>query len=201
MQAMHDLTGVVMAGGMSRRLGRDKALLELGGQTLLARAVAALEAVVGEVIIVGPPERAEHAHGVRVVPDAYPGTGPLGGIATALEATATPRVLVVACDMPFLDPRLLSWLCHVDPNADITVPRANGQTEQLHAVYHRRALPIMRTQLASGDYRIDRLFVRVRVRFVEEAELRAIDPELRTFLNINTPADLEAAECLLAAGL
>lgn len=194
------ITGVVQAGGKSRRMGRDKALLELGGQTLLARAVATLRRITPDVLVVGPPARQHHAAGARVVPDAYPESGPLGGIATALLAAATARVAVVACDMPFLNAELLAYLASLDPDADAVVPRMEGQPEPLHAVYARASLPVMQEQLAAGDLRVANFLARVRVRYVEEPELRAVDPDLRSFFNINTPADLEAAGLALNGG-
>ncbi|MCX6023428.1 MAG: molybdenum cofactor guanylyltransferase [Chloroflexi bacterium] len=192
------LTGAVLAGGMSRRLGRDKALLELGGLTLLERAIATLGSLADEVIVIGPEGRASFAAGARVVPDAYPTAGPLGGIATALEAATTDRVLIVACDMPFLSPDLLIYLRDLAPDADLTIPRANGQTEQMHAIYSRACLPSIHAQIATGDLKIDRFFSHVQVRYVEDAELRTIDPALRSFFNINTLADLELAMHMLS---
>jgi molybdenum cofactor guanylyltransferase len=191
------LTGAVMAGGKSTRLGRDKALLEIGGRTLLARTVVTLREVADEVLVIGPSEREAHAEGARVVPDAYPDTGPLGGIATALEAAAFPRVIVVACDMPFLNAKLLAFLCDFDPGADAIIPRVDGATQQLHAVYSRNCLPIMREELAGKNYRIGVLIARLNVHYVEETEIRAHDPELRAFTNINTPDDLAEAERVL----
>lgn len=197
MMDRESLTAAVLAGGMSSRLGRDKALLELGGQTLLARAIATLHGIASEVLVIGPLERQPYAAGARVVPDAYPSTGPLGGIATALVAAAASRVLVVACDMPFLHVGLLAYLRDLDPAADATVPRTNGKTEQMHAIYGKSCLPVIQEQLAAGHYRVGRVLERVAVRYVDEPELRAIDADLRSFVNINTPAELAAAERLL----
>lgn len=190
-------TGAVMAGGRSSRLGRDKALLEAGGETLLARTVRLLSPLCDEVIVIGPPERAEVVPGVRVAPDERPGVGPLGGIATALRAAGHERILAVATDMPLLNPALLHHLLTVDADADVVIPRVEGRTQQLHAVYSRRCLPVIDEQLARDDFKIDRFFSAVQVHVIEEDEVRSFDPELRSFRNINTEDDWQAVQALL----
>lgn len=191
--------GAVLAGGRSSRLGRDKALLEVGGETLLARAVRTLASVCDEVIVVGPAERRAAVPGVRVVPDERPGAGPLGGIATALRATGAERLLVVATDMPLLNPALLRYVIDLSPGYDVTIPRVEGRTQQLHAVYGRDCLTVIDDQLGREDYKIDRFFARVRVRMVEEDEIRRIDPDLHSFRNINTREDWQSVRSLLEA--
>ncbi|MBI4213395.1 MAG: molybdenum cofactor guanylyltransferase [Chloroflexi bacterium] len=181
--------GAVLAGGQSRRLGRDKALLSLEGRTLLERAVVALEAVTARVIVVGPPERRPFTGAADIVPDAYPGTGPLGAIATALEAVATPRVLVVACDLPFLSAPFLDRLVSCSKGWDITVPLVAGRTHQLHAVYAQSALPAIRRQLTSGDLRVENVFPLLRVRYVDELDLGVSGADLRSVWNVNTPEE------------
>lgn len=190
------IAGAVLAGGQSRRLGQDKALLMLDGSTLLERALAILRSVAREVLVIGPPERAALAGGARVVPDAFPGAGPLGAIATALQASEADRVVLVACDMPFLSASLLRYLVSCSEGYDVTIPRTQGFTEQMHAVYHRSCLSAVTEQLAAGDLKIDRFFPGVRVRYVDEPELRAIDPDLRSLWNVNTPEDWAEAQRL-----
>ena len=187
-------SAAILAGGRSSRLGRDKALLELGGEPLLARAVRLLRAVVDEVIVVGPAERAAVVPGVRIVPDERPGVGPLGGIASALRATEAPYLLVVATDMPLLNVDLLRYLLSLAPGHDIVLPRVEGRTQQLHAVYSRACLPLIDAQLARDDFKIDRFFAQARVRLVEEDEARRFDPDLLSFRNINTEADWQAVQ-------
>lgn len=187
-----------MAGGRSSRLGRDKALLVLDNETLLSRALRTLTAVTAEQMVVGPAERQQQVSAVRVVPDIVPGSGPLGGIYSALQAAAYEYVLVVACDMPFLNPLLLTYLLTQAPGWDVVLPRVDGHGEQLHAVYARSCLDAITRQLQTGDFKIDRFFARVRVRSVEADELQRYDPELRSFWNVNTPEDWEQAQRLLA---
>jgi molybdopterin-guanine dinucleotide biosynthesis protein A len=193
---MRGVTGAVLAGGRSTRLGRDKALLTLHGEPLLARTVRLLRAVCDEVLVVGPPERAAVVPDTRVLPDERPGSGPLGGIATALRAMAGDRLLAVATDMPLLRPALLHYLLTASHGFDVTVPRVEGRTHQLCAVYSRACLPLIDAQLARGDFKIDRFFTQVRLRIVDEAELRPYDPELLSFRNVNTEADWQAVQAL-----
>jgi molybdopterin-guanine dinucleotide biosynthesis protein A len=199
----YPVTGAVMAGGRSSRLGRDKALLEIEGETLLARTVRLLSSLCDEVIVVGPPERSSVVPQVRVVPDERPGIGPLGGIATALRAARHDAVLVVATDLPLLNPVLLQHLLrnqiHGLPPTDVFIPRVEGRTQQLHAIYSRRCLAIIDEQIVRGDFKIDRFFSRVSTQVIGEAEIRHYDPELHSFRNINTEDDWQAVQAILAA--
>jgi molybdopterin-guanine dinucleotide biosynthesis protein A len=187
-----------MAGGKSSRLGTDKALLTLNGETLLARALRVLSGVTAEQMVIGPPERQQHAGGARVCPDRFPTSGPLGGIYTALETATHDLVLVVACDMPFLSVSLLGYLLTLAEGCDVVLPRPDGRGEQLHAVYRRSCLDPIKRLLESGDYKIDRFFSEVRVRAVDESELRRYDVELQSFRNVNTASDWADAQSLLA---
>jgi molybdopterin-guanine dinucleotide biosynthesis protein A len=182
-------TGVVLAGGRSSRLGRDKALLELNGETLLARAVRVLAGVVDEVIVLGPADRADHASGARVIPDERPGDGPLPALATALREMRGERMIAVATDMPLLNPTLLRHIFDRSSGYDVAVPRAGGRTQQLHAVYARSCLPAIEAQLHQNDLKIDRFFGAVHTLVIEEDEIAAIDPHYLSFRNINTEAD------------
>jgi molybdopterin-guanine dinucleotide biosynthesis protein A len=190
-------TGAVMAGGKSSRLGRDKALLTLDGETLLERAVRTLREVTADQLVIGPSERSDQAAGAGVYPDLYPSSGPLGGIYTALRFAAHPLVMVVACDMPFLNGSLLRYLLSLADDYDVVLPRPDGRGEQLHAVYRSTCEPAIERQLEGGDFKIDRFFDRVRVRAVDAGELRQFDPELRSFRNVNTPEDWAETQALL----
>lgn len=174
-------------------MGSDKAWLDLGdGVPIVRRAVAALAAVADEVFIVANDPRYETL-GLRVVADRYPDGGPLGGIATAVSAAAGDPILVAACDMPFQSVAAWRLLLALAPGHEAVVPRVAGEFETLHAVYARSCLAAMESALASGRMRVISFFAEVRVREVTEDELRAVDPELRSFTNLNTPGELAAA--------
>lgn len=186
------LVGVVLAGGQSSRFGSDKALLEVDGRTLLQRTVATLHALTDDVIVLGPPARANQVRAVQVLQDEIPGIGPLGGIYTALRARPDTHALIVAVDMPFLSAALLRFLAALADEADVVLPIVGGRGQQLHALYGPACLAQISAQIAAGDYKIDRFFPLVTVRRVTETEMRPFDPALDSFRNVNTP-DLWAA--------
>jgi len=195
------VSGVIMAGGVSRRLGRNKALECIGGKALIERVIDSLVPLTTEVlVVVAKPEQAAALHlapSVRVVSDRYPGRGSLGGIFTGLDASAEPWSLVVACDMPFLNRELLQHLIEESSNVDAVVPRLEGQPEPLHALYSKACLAPMERMLRAGDLKIASLFEAVRVGYVDEGTIDRIDPRHLSFFNINTQADLEQARGLL----
>ena len=199
-----DVTGIVLAGGRSRRLGRDKAVEPLGGKPLLRRVVDRLADVVDEtVVIVADTEQAERIPlpgSTRVVVDAYPDCGSLGGIFTGLMAASGDWGLVVACDMPFLDRRLLRHILDRRGDRDAVVPVLDGRPEPTHAAYSKACLPHIERRLRARELKIAGFFDDVRVRLVPEAEIDAIDPDRLSFLNVNTPDDLRRALELVEAG-
>ncbi|HEX8959687.1 MAG TPA: molybdenum cofactor guanylyltransferase, partial [Solirubrobacterales bacterium] len=186
-------------GGRSSRLGQDKALLHLpDGRSLIAHVVARLAPLVSEVVVVATDGERLGPLPARIVPDVFPDGGALGGIYAGIAAAREEYALVVACDMPLLSLPLLRHLLALPRDFDVLLPRlADGQAEPLHAVYAKACLEPIRRQLESGRRRIISFLGDVRVRYVEEAELRRLDPELRSFFNVNTPADLAALSRLL----
>jgi molybdopterin-guanine dinucleotide biosynthesis protein A len=191
------VSGAVLAGGQSRRMGSDKAALLIQGEPLLRRAVRLLRAVTPDVAIIGPPERVALAPDVPIYPDRWPNQGPLGGIATALQALPGEAVLVVGCDMPFLNLDVLRYLVALSPGYNAVVVRADGEAHPLHAVYHRRCLPAIEAQLRAGNRQVQRLLDQLAVRFVEGAELDRLDPQHLSTFNANTPEEWERALRLL----
>ena len=196
------VSGVILAGGESRRLGRDKALERIGDQTLIERVVGCVAPVSAEVIVVvaSPPKAAALPlpAEVRVVSDRYPRCGSLGGILTGLSASREPWILLVACDMPFLDPRLMRRLMAMRRGVDAVVPCLEGRPEPLHALYSKACLEPMERMLQGGLLKIAPLFEMVRVRYVDERTIDRIDPNHRSFFNVNSPADVEEALGLLS---
>jgi molybdopterin-guanine dinucleotide biosynthesis protein A len=191
------VSGVIMAGGASQRLGRNKALERIGGKTLIERVVDSLAPLTTEVlVVVGRPEQAAALHlpsWVRVVSDRYPGRGSLGGIFSGVGASAEPWSLVVACDMPFLNRELLRHLIGESSDVDAVIPRLGDKPEPLHALYSKACLASMEAMLRAGQLKIAPLFEAVRVRYVDEGTIDRIDPRHLSFFNINTQADLEEA--------
>ncbi|MDM8001143.1 MAG: molybdenum cofactor guanylyltransferase [Dehalococcoidia bacterium] len=202
--SVDDMTAaIVLAGGKSRRLGKNKLLESVGGRSLLQRVIDSLVPVSRHIFIVtaqgqGCPEIDVTETKVECIHDIYPEKGALGGIYTGLLASDSQRSLVAAADMPFLNPALLHHLLSVSRRFDIVMPRVRGDIEPLHAVYSRDCLPLIHTQLERNQLQIRVLLDKVRVRYVEEAEIERFDPSRLSFFNVNTPNDLEEARRIAA---
>ena len=181
------LAGFVLAGGESRRMGRDKALLEIDGQPLVERIALRVKEAAGSVVIVGDPEKYASL-GFPVVPDRIAGLGPLGGLLTALEESQAEWNLMVACDMPAIKANTLVRLVHAIGNsgyARAIVPVSERGDEPLCALYHRECLPEVRRAIASNSLKMNDL----------TAELKAVRVtgfDAGVFSNVNRPAEWSA---------
>ena len=191
--ALAGVSGAILAGGRSRRMGRDKAWIPFDGRPLIAVVIGILRPLFAELVVVAADARPYAGLGIPVHTDQHPGQGPLAAIGTALRESHARRAFCLGCDMPFACPSLIAYLCEMATDADVVVPRTSKGYEPLHAVYDQSCLPRLDEMLSAGNLRTDALYSRVRVHGVSEAELRRHDPELRSFTNINTPSDLEAA--------
>ena len=193
-------SAIILAGGQGRRLGREKALLEIAGQPLLSRIVQALSPLSDDILIVTnqPDLYAALDLPVRFVPDERPGVGSLMGIYSGLKAARHPWALTVACDMPFLNADLLRYMLSLTPGYDVVIPRLPEGVEPLHALYNRSCRPPMGRLLAQGRRQIIAFFPQVRVRYVTGDEIDRFDPQRRSFVNVNTPQDWERVQRLLA---
>lgn len=192
------VTLAIQAGGQSRRMGRDKGLALLGGRPLAAHVLDRLRPLAEDLLLTTNTPEAYMFLGVRLASDPQPGSGALPGLATALEAARGERVIVVACDMPFVRPALIAHLLALAEDSDVVIPRRQGEFEPLLAVYRRACLPAIRRALAGGQARMISFFPSVRVRPVDPSEWEPFDPDARSFFNVNTPEDLAQAEGMLA---
>ncbi len=192
-----DISSIVLAGGKGLRLGHEKALETVGNKSLIQWVVFSLSFFSSDIIIVTAakqffPQFIDYSK-LRIVTDAYPGKGPLGGIYTGLAASDSFSNLVVACDMPFLNQALLDYMIQISANFDLVVPRLGNMVEPLHAVYSKGCLAPIECLLKQGNLSIRELFTLVKVRYVEGKEIDRFDPKHLSFFNINTKADLKAA--------
>lgn len=191
------VSGCLIAGGKSRRMGRDKRFLQVEGTSLIDRSLRVLEALFDEVVIVlAEPIPGWTGGRHRVTYDAIRNCGSLGGLYTGLMEAASPRIFAVACDMPFLNADVIRYLVQLDPEADIVGARLPIGLQPMHAVYSKRCASVLERMARSGDLKIQQLFddPRLSIKLVGESELRGLDPHLRSFLNINTPDDYHAAQ-------
>ena len=188
------VTAAILAGGRSMRMGVDKTLLAVDGESLLLRVVEAVGRVCAHTVVVtNRPEQAGEAGlsiNVPVLADEVPFQGPLGGLVTALKEAPDEWVLAVAADMPWLEPELVRALWEARDGAQVVVPLTEKGLEPLLALYHRDCLPVARRVLLSGRRRIVAMFSELRVVEVPVEALRAADPQLRSLVNVNTPEDL-----------
>lgn len=187
------VTGIVLAGGESSRMGRPKAQLIFGRCALIDIVVSRLREVMDQVIVVAAPGQHLAPAGARVVHDAVAHQGPMNGMRHGLAAARSNVCFVTSCDLAFLNRSLIAHLVEVSPGHDVVVPRWHERLQPLHAVYRRAVLPLLEGLLAAGERRPVSLFARVRTLTVEEDEIRRFDPDGWSLFNINTPADYSQA--------
>ena len=203
---------IVLAGGHSRRMGADKALLQARGQPLLARVVGRLADLSDDIIVstdqAGRYTAALDGLGVTEVIDALPDAGPLSGLCAGLTAARYAQAVAVACDMPFVNAALLQWMAEQLPGYDAVVPQTgdlahagagalrakSAGLHPLHAVYSKSCLKTIHAALAEGERSMGSLLNRLNARRVGIEDLRSVDPRLLSLRNVNTPEDW--AECL-----
>jgi molybdopterin-guanine dinucleotide biosynthesis protein A len=195
-----DVTPIVFAGGLGTRLGGvKKALIDVGGRPIAERVLDAVRPLGGgnDVIVVDNDDSLAALPGVRIVPDQETRAGVLVALQSGLSAAATELCLVVACDMPFLNPYLLRWLVELSSDYDVVMPVTEGQMDPMHAVYRREScLLAIDRAIQRGDKRMISYLGDVRVREVKDEKLRLHDPNLYSFFNVNTLEDLAQARAL-----
>jgi molybdopterin-guanine dinucleotide biosynthesis protein A len=193
------ITGVIQAGGQSRRMGgRPKALIELGGRRIIERVLAALAPAVDDVLVVTNTPELYAFLNLPMVGDVYPDRGSLGGIYSGLEAASGQAAFTVACDMPFLHPEIVKLVVERAGEGDVVIPRVETQLETMHAAYGKICLPHIAERLIAGQLKIVDFFERVRVVEIAEADVaRFRNPQI-AFMNVNTPDELERARVLAA---
>lgn len=192
-QTIADATAIVLTGGKSSRMGRPKALLPFNGEPLIVHIVRALQNLFPDIVVVAAPDQELPRLPATLVRDEVPFQGPVGGIYYGLKAAAGKFCFVTSCDVAFLNFSLIAHLLSKISHHDVVVPFWENRFQPLHAVYRRSVLPLLKEQLRRGELRPIFLYDKVRTRKIGAAEIRRFDPEGLSFLNMNTPADYEAA--------
>lgn len=188
------LTGIILAGGNSRRMGREKAFLELGGRPLVEIVIERVQQACKEVLLVaGDPDRYRHL-GVPVVRDVFRGAGVLAGLHAGIAAASHDLTVAVGCDMPFLVPDLLRAFGNWAKDVDVVVLREGGLVEPLHGAYRRTCIAPIEAAIREGQRRIVAFFPRVRVRYVTATDVAPFDRALSSIRNVNTPEEWEAVQ-------
>ncbi|NVN89378.1 MAG: molybdenum cofactor guanylyltransferase [Desulfuromonadales bacterium] len=195
MAKIEGVTGVILAGGVSRRMGKNKALLKLNGIPLVEKVYLALGALFDDIVLVTNTPDEYSFLPCRTTPDIYPGAGSIAGLHAGMAASNTERIFVAACDMPFLNADLVRMLCNYDTEAEAVVPlNGEGFFEPLHAVYAVTALDTARDIIENGDKSILILLNRIRTILISYQEVRSIAGAEESFRNINTPEEFTAAQ-------
>ena len=199
---MLDVSCIILAGGKSTRLGRNKVVEKIGNQSLIERVLSRLSALKSDVVLVTAkdsfvPQLADYP-GLKQVNDIYPERGSLGGIYTGLVASETFYNLVVACDMPFLNLDLLRYMIDLAEGYDAVIPKSNYDVlEPLHAVYSKNCIPAIESLIKKDRFSILELYPLIKVRYLEYSEVERLDPVHISFFNINTEEELKVAKDLV----
>lgn len=183
------ITGVILAGGESRRMGSDKSLLPIQGARFIDHVYARMKALFDEVVIVTNSPELYSEINCRKVPDLYYAQGALAGVHSGLSHARNEQIFVVGCDMPFISARVVRHICAQADRGDLVIPNSCGGREPLHALYDKRCLPAMERVLDAGQRRIMLFFDQVKMVEISSGELKQLDPEEKSFQNINTPQD------------
>jgi len=192
-----NITGVLLAGGKSRRMGNDKRIIIFKGESLFQRALGVLVQVFQEVIVVlGKEEFSFDEGNVRVVHDIIPNRAAAGGLYTGLSYATNSRIFVVACDMPFLNQNVIRYMASLSENFDITLAELPQGIQTMHGIYSKQCLFTLENMVKKENLRLQEILKdsSLTLRKVEESEILPFDSQLLSFMNLNSPADLELAQ-------
>jgi molybdopterin-guanine dinucleotide biosynthesis protein A len=191
------VSAAILAGGLSSRMGINKALAEVGGKPIIERILERIQGIAGEIVVIANDTHTYSYLGLPVHPDSVPGKGPLGGLYTAVSRTQGSHTLVVSCDQPFLNPDLLRYLVDLRAHYDVVIPlNWEDYPQSMHAVYGKACQEPIRRQIEADRLKVIGFFPAVRVREVRGPEIDRFDPERLSFVNVNTPEDLAEAQRL-----
>ena len=187
----NDVTGIILVGGKSRRMGRDKAFLEIGGKTMFEKVFEAFSENFSRIVLIG--DRAERFAGyhVPIYADLFPGSA-LGGLYTGLYYSKTDYIFVSSCDLPYPSGRVISHICRFVGDCDAVVPKLEHGYEPLFAAYAKGGLVPIKGMLEAGNYCVYDLYPLITVKDVSKEELETVVESPYAFINLNTPAEYEA---------
>jgi molybdopterin-guanine dinucleotide biosynthesis protein A len=199
------LSGLILAGGRSRRYGKDKAFERLCGKPLIEYVIEALAPVAGDLFIVAgsTDDFSDYSGRLTVIADDVPGLGPLGGLDAGLKAAPDDYCFAAPCDSPFIDSSLIDYLLKTAAAADVDalIPRYEGRDHTVIAVYRKTCIPAIESSLSDGQFRISSIFSKVKIKFVDDDTINLFPGGKLSFFNINTAEDMaEAARILSERG-
>jgi molybdopterin-guanine dinucleotide biosynthesis protein A len=186
---IENITGVVLAGGKSTRMGREKALLPYRGKNLIDAPIETLSAVFSNVVLSVKDSNDLPQYSRGKIVDQHTSIGPIGGITSVLKIL-NQKIFCAACDMPFLNQALIEFICSV-ADADAVIPIWQGRPEVLHALYSPALIPSLENAIVAGRYKITDALGNSNIRFIEEEAIKKFDPTGASFQNVNTLSDYE----------
>ena len=199
-KSQNSVSGIILAGGLSTRLGRDKSIEPIEHQTLLSRIHEKLLKITSDItVVVNTTEKAQKIpiNNVETVLDLYPNCGSLGGMFTGLNHAKQEWGLVVACDMPFINIQLIEKMLQLRTTHDAVVPYINNFPEPTHALYSKKCLPHIEKYLKKNQLKISNFFKDVNIKKITTETIKEYDPDLLSFFNINNEKELDAAKQIL----
>jgi molybdopterin-guanine dinucleotide biosynthesis protein A len=189
-EAKHNITGIILSGGKSLRMGQNKAFIEIEGVPIVNRISTLFKELFQEVIIVTNEKELFKDLDLKIYTDILPNKGALGGLYTGIYFSKFNYSFCVACDMPFINKSLVHYLAKKMAGEDVIVPRTIDGLQPLHALYSKNCLHPIKAVIDQGKYKIMDFYSMVKVRIVEEDEFISIDPSKGSFINVNTPDEL-----------
>ncbi len=186
-----DTAGVILAGGKSSRFGSNKALAHVNGKPMISYAIDTLETLFSEHLLVTNAPEEYSFTSWSTTPDIYPGAGPLAGIHAALARVKSEKIFVVGCDMPFLKPELICFICDQYDESDVIIPESENGIEPLHGLYHKNCLGQISADLQAKQHRLHHFLEKMNTTIISWREISAIDPGQTSFCNINHQYDLQ----------
>jgi molybdopterin-guanine dinucleotide biosynthesis protein A len=202
MKKYENITAFILAGGLSSRMGTNKALLQIGGKSLVQIFIDLLDSLFIEVVISSNEPQLFQFTNKKIIKDIFPGRGPLGGIHSTLKSTDNEKIFLISCDMPFINKELINYLCNYESQTDIILPKVDGRIQPLCGIYSKKILPEVELLLKKSAQRgstlkgsIYELMNRVETEIVDVVTTSFYHPDL--FFNINTPADYLHAKKIL----
>ena len=185
------MTAIILAGGKSQRMGSNKAFLKYGNTTFIEHQVMMLSKIFDEIILSANDANAYTSLKLPIVSDIMPGKGPLSGICAGLKRAASSHAFVIACDMPFVDEKLIHYLRSQINGYDVVVPKSSRGLEPMHAFYSKNCIQPMYRCLEEGRLRVVDFFPEVKVKIVDEKEFAGLDASIKSLINLNTPDEFK----------
>jgi molybdopterin-guanine dinucleotide biosynthesis protein A len=187
------MTGIILAGGKSRRMKKNKLLLQIDKKLVIETIVEKLKIVFDDVFIIGNSSLDRRFSGARLVKDMVSEKGPLGGIYTGLSVSQSKYNFICGCDMPFLNIDLIQYMVRKKTDYNVLIPKYGDCFEPLHAVYSKSIIPVIKEEIEQGTSSIQSIFPKVKVEYITEKEMEKFGNWREFFFNINTPLHLKKA--------